>query len=199
VGDGGARIVFVVDPDVDRDRDRASAPRRVDLHGDHDQVQAAGIDHAAKRGTHRVPEDPGAVHFGTVVVEQRVVTGKLDHPGGVERGDQVAGQDPPQPAHRPDAVADEPVVGVVGTTAGRVGDFDHVGDRAPARGADPSSHQVGEDREARRGEPRAGQVEQREKAGHRARRRSARAAAIRSVNAARPALACSSNSVWAAR
>jgi hypothetical protein len=85
VGHGGGRVVFAMDPDVDRDRDRASAPRRVDQQGDHDQVQPAGIDHPANGGAHRVTEDPGAVHLGTVVVEQRVITGQLDHPGRAER------------------------------------------------------------------------------------------------------------------
>src|SRR5665811_84957 len=86
----------------------------------------------------------------------------------------------------------------MGASPGGVGDRDHVGDGdgAPPRGAHPPGEKVGEDREARRGEPAPGEVEQREETGH---PRARRAAARRVSNAASPALPSVSSLACAAR
>lgn len=79
-----------------------------------DHVQAAGVDDTADRGANRVTEDPGSFHRGSFVVEERVVAGQLDYPGGCEGGDEVGVQSLSEQVHGPGAVPQEPVAGFVG-------------------------------------------------------------------------------------
>jgi hypothetical protein len=60
VFNGGRRVLLLVQPGVDRRRDRHVSPRWDDTQGDHDQVQAKGIDDPVGRGPHRVAEGPCA-------------------------------------------------------------------------------------------------------------------------------------------
>lgn len=161
VGDGGGLIVFAVDSDVDRYRDRHPTPGRVDGQGDHHQIQPAGIDHPAQCGAYRITEGPGTFDLGSFVMKQRVITGQLDDPFGVEMIDQVVGQDLPESVHGPGAIADESMIGVMGSACRGVSDLDHRGDGAPPRCTHPAGDQIDENREAGGTESGAGLVQQR--------------------------------------
>jgi hypothetical protein len=127
--------------------------------GDDDEVQAEGVDDPGEGGADRVTEGPGAVDLAAGLVVQGVVADQFDDTGGGEPRDRVDGQQPPERPHVPPAVAHKAVVGVMGPAPGRVGHGDHRGDGAPPRRQHPAGEQVGEDREAGRGEYAAGHAQ----------------------------------------
>ena len=183
----GGRSALVVHPHVDRQPQWAATPGRGDPQGDDHQVEPPGVDDPGAGGAHCVAEGPCAVDRPAGLLVDGVVAVQ-DHRGvGGEHGDGVHREHPPQRGHAPPPDPDEPVVGVVRAPALWVSDGQHPGDGAPSRGEDPAGQQVGEHREAGRGEHRGGQPEKRGPAGYRRRARS------RSRSAATPALACASS------
>src|SRR5664279_274489 len=105
VGDGGGVVVLAVQAGVDRDRDRAAAPRCLYAQADHDQVQPVRVDDLLHGGAHGVAEGAGAVDVPTALVVQGVVADQFDDPVRGEAGHGVHAQRPPQRVHVPRAVA----------------------------------------------------------------------------------------------
>jgi hypothetical protein len=116
-------------------------------HGGHHEVEPQGVDHPAVGAAHRVAEHPGAVGAPPALVNHRIVQIELDGRVGLAQGLHDAdGQQPPQRAHVPGAVAHEPAVGVLGAAPFGVDGFDDAGDGAPPGREHPAGDEIGEDR-----------------------------------------------------
>ena len=137
MGDRGRGVFFLVEAGVDRECDRGAAPGGLDPDDDDDEVQAHRVDDPLGGGANGVAEYSGSVHFPAGLVKEGVVAEQLDRAGRGVAGHDVDGDYFPEAAHRPGAVADEPVICVVGAPPGRVGDGYHRGDGASARHAYP--------------------------------------------------------------
>jgi len=138
-------LVFAMQPRVDRQPQRFAAPERLNLQGQHDQVQPPGGNMFVLARTHRIAPPSGPVDLFAAVMKQGVVQGQRDRAGSTEQGDQDVHQCLPQFVHTPAGIRKKPMIRIVSLRTGRVGKGQHAGHRTSDGAENPAHRQSHKD------------------------------------------------------
>ena len=140
-----AGLVFAMQPHVDRQPQRFATPGRLNLQGQHDQVQPSGRNMFVLARTHRIAPPSGSVDLFAAVMKQGIVQGQSNRAGSTERSDQEAHQLLPQFVHTPAGIRKKPMIRIVSLRTGRVGKGQHAGHRSSDGAENPAHRQSHKD------------------------------------------------------
>jgi len=140
------QTVLSVQSHVDWQTRRLALPGRLDLQGQHHQIQTPGIDNMLGGRANGIPPSPGPIDLAAAAMKQGVVHGQREESPGATGVNQPPGQNLPQTSQIPSPVRQEPMIGVVSPRACRIGKRKHAGHGSTRRAQNPTGHQPGENR-----------------------------------------------------
>ena len=138
------QTVLSVQSHVDWQTRRLALPGRLDLQGQHHQIQTPGIDNMLLGRANGIPPIPGPIDLAAAAVKQGVVHGQDKGSLAAKRLNQKRGQPLPQAMHLPSRIRQEPMIGIVGSKPQRIGKWKHAGDGSPPCAQHPAGHQPNE-------------------------------------------------------